>query len=263
MKKENLFSVGNKKLLMAAILNVLVVLIDKIILNSTGALGSPPILTTVLWYFIFKNRKWAYYTYTTLVFISGLFGLIGIVIFVGYIYRGYNPYAGVLMIIVAVSYLASWCILRKNMKNGTSAIRNHKTVSTEKEKQATFSLNKKLQVAAGVNCIIMLLYIAYLWYRGAGWLWVPSAVLTVLLWYFILKQKRWARYSYFALSTLIAIAYIKDTILFLQYNDVAGSQWMGLFPYMTVSLSFAVCSLLLWAEHRKVLLSEYNKIDHM
>ena len=104
-----------KRIVIIALSNILVLLVDKIILVSRGAVGGPLIVTAVLWYYIYKHKKWAITVYKIICLLSILMGVLGIFLFVGYLYRGFNPVASLLRIIVGISYAFSWLLLRKTL----------------------------------------------------------------------------------------------------------------------------------------------------
>ena len=104
-----------KRIVIIALSNVLVLLVDKIILVSRGAVGGPLIVTAVLWYYIYKQKKWAITVYKIICFLSILMGVLGIFLFAGYLYRGFNPVSSLLRIIVGISYAFSWLLLRKTL----------------------------------------------------------------------------------------------------------------------------------------------------
>ena len=102
-----------KRIVIIALTNILVLLVDKIILVSRGAIGAPLIMTVILWYNIYKHKKWAITVYKIICLLSILMGVLGIFLFVGYSYRGFDPVPSLLMIIVGISYTFSWLLLRK------------------------------------------------------------------------------------------------------------------------------------------------------
>lgn len=104
-----------KRIVIIALSNILVLLVDKIILVSQGAVGAPLIITIVLWYYIYKHKQWAITVYKIICLLSILMGVLGIFLFVGYLYRGFNPVPSLLMIIVGISYACSWLLLHKTL----------------------------------------------------------------------------------------------------------------------------------------------------
>ena len=113
--KQTSDTLYKKRIVIIALSNVLVLLVDKIILISRGAVGGPLIVTAVLWYCIYKHKKWAITVYKMICFLSILMGILGIFLFAGYLYRGFDPVPSLLMIIVGISYVFSWLLLRKTM----------------------------------------------------------------------------------------------------------------------------------------------------
>lgn len=104
-----------KRIVIIALSNILVLLVDKIILVSQGAVGAPLIITIVLWYYIYKHKQWAITVYEIICLLSILMGVLGVFLFVGYLYRGFNPIPSLLMIIVGISYAFSWLLLHKTL----------------------------------------------------------------------------------------------------------------------------------------------------
>ena len=106
----------SRRICTIAVFNILVSLIDKIILIPRGAVGAPLVLTLVLWFFIYKRKKWAFTIFGILSLLSALTGVLGIFLFAGYLYRGFDPVPSLLMVIVGISYALSWLLLRKERK---------------------------------------------------------------------------------------------------------------------------------------------------
>lgn len=103
----------NRRICILAAFNLLVLLIDKMILIHRGAIGAPLVLTSVLWYFIYRRKKWAYLVFGVLSLLSALMGVLGIFLLAGYLYRGYDPTPCFLIVLVGISYGVSWLLLRK------------------------------------------------------------------------------------------------------------------------------------------------------
>lgn len=103
----------NQKICIIAAFNLLIVLIDKIILIPRGAAGAPLVLTFVLWFFIYRRKKWAYIVFGVLSLLSAVLGVFGIFLLAGYLYRRYDPVPCLLMTAVGVSYALSWLLLYK------------------------------------------------------------------------------------------------------------------------------------------------------
>lgn len=104
----------NRRICILAAFNILVLLIDKIILIPRGAVGAPLVLTFVLWFFIYKRKKWAYIVFGVLSLLSAILGVLGIFLLAMYLYVGHDPVPGILMVIVGISYALSWLFLRKD-----------------------------------------------------------------------------------------------------------------------------------------------------
>ena len=103
----------NRKIYIIAGFNLLVLLIDKIILIPRGAVGAPLVLTLVLWFFIYRRKKWAFILFGVVSLVSAIMGVLGIFLLAGYLYRGFDPVPSLLLIIVGISYALSWLFLRK------------------------------------------------------------------------------------------------------------------------------------------------------
>ena len=103
----------NRRICILTAFNILVLLIDKIILIPRGAVGAPLILTLVLWYFIYRRKRWAYIVFGALSLLSALMGALGIFLLAGYLYRGHDPTPCLLIVLVGISYGVSWLFLRK------------------------------------------------------------------------------------------------------------------------------------------------------
>lgn len=104
----------NRRICILAAFNILVLLIDKIILIPRGAVGAPLVLTFVLWFFIYKRKKWAYIVFGVFSLLSAILGVLGIFLLAMYLYVGHDPVPGILMVIVGISYAISWLFLRKD-----------------------------------------------------------------------------------------------------------------------------------------------------
>ena len=104
---------SQKQLAVVAILNIIIIIADKIILMQYDAYGPPVFLTIILWFFVFNSKRWAYIAYSVLSLLAAAFGLLGIILSFAYIYRGFDPIPSILMVIVGISYAISWVIVRK------------------------------------------------------------------------------------------------------------------------------------------------------
>lgn len=107
----------NRRICILAAFNILVLLIDKIILIPRGVVGAPLVLTLVLWFFIYKRKKWAYIIFGVLSLLSAILGVLGIFLLAMYLYVGHDPVPGVLVVIVGISYLISWLFLHKDKEH--------------------------------------------------------------------------------------------------------------------------------------------------
>lgn len=107
---------SNYQIEIVAMTNILITIIDKVYLLSVGASGPPVVVPILLWYFIFKRRRWAYLTYTILAVIISLLGILSIWLTFMYILRGFNPTSPIFMVVLGGDYLISWIILRAKIK---------------------------------------------------------------------------------------------------------------------------------------------------
>ena len=104
---------ADRKICIIAAFDLSIVLIDKIILVPRGAVGAPLALTLVLWFFIYKRKKWAFIGFGILSLLSVLMGALGVFLLAGYLYRGFDPIPSLLMVVVGIGYGVSWLLLRK------------------------------------------------------------------------------------------------------------------------------------------------------
>ena len=110
------YILSKKQLAVIAIINIVIITADKIILMQYDAYCPPVLLTIILWFFIFRSKRWAYIAYSVLSLLAVASGLLGLVLSFSYIFRGFDPIPSVLMAIVGISYAISWINVRKTYK---------------------------------------------------------------------------------------------------------------------------------------------------
>lgn len=102
-----------KRLVVVAILNLIIIIADKTILMQYDAYGPPVFLTSILWFFVLQSKRWAYIAYSVLSLLTVAFGLLGLFMSFVYIYRGFDTIPSVLMVMAGISCAISWVKMRK------------------------------------------------------------------------------------------------------------------------------------------------------
>ena len=101
-----------KIILLLAVINMAVIIVDKIIMLQNAAFGAP-LSTVILWLFIYHKKYWAYVVYSVLAIIYSILGLIALICLLICIIRGGDPEFVILAILLGASYFFCWLRLRK------------------------------------------------------------------------------------------------------------------------------------------------------
>lgn len=112
-KKKVKTLIKENYIVLLAMQNILVAVIDKVIVSRYHVYGAPLVLTVILWIGILRKWRLSQGIYVVLAVIeafAGIYTLIGSVL---YIIKGYDPTAGILQTVLGCSYAISIFVLYK------------------------------------------------------------------------------------------------------------------------------------------------------